>query len=81
VRAQATRFSVAAHIAPASARSVAKSVSASHAHRHGRLRTTDLVSKMPSLEAYRLRCEARPTFKKALDAQMATFTANAPPGA
>ena len=45
------------------------------------LRTTDLVSKMPSLEAYRLRCEARPAFKKALDAQTATFAANAPPSA
>jgi glutathione S-transferase len=45
------------------------------------LRTTDLVSKMPSLEAYRLRCEARPAFKKALDAQMGTFAAHAPPSA
>jgi glutathione S-transferase len=29
---------------------------------------------MPTLEAYRLRCEARPAFKKALAAQMADFT-------
>jgi glutathione S-transferase len=45
------------------------------------LRTTDLVSRMPSLEAYRLRCEARPAFEKALEAQMAVFAANAPPNA
>src|SRR6185369_10953202 len=45
------------------------------------LRNTDLVRKMPALEAYRLRCEARPAFKKALDAQMTPFAANAPPAA
>jgi glutathione S-transferase len=44
------------------------------------LRNTDLVAKMPSLEAYRLRCEARPAFKKALEAQLAVFAANAPQG-
>jgi len=38
------------------------------------LRHTDLVAQVPSLEAYRLRCEARPAFKKALAAQMAAFT-------
>ncbi len=43
------------------------------------LRTTDLVSKRPTLEAYRLRHEARPTFQKALAAQMATFAKHAPP--
>ena len=43
------------------------------------LRTTDLVSVMPVLEAYRLRGEARPAYRRALDAQMATFAANAPP--
>lgn len=43
------------------------------------LRTTDLVSKRPSLEAYRSRGEARPAFKKALAAQLAPFAANAPP--
>jgi len=36
-------------------------------------RHTDLVAQMPTLEAYRLRCEARPAFKKALAAQMADF--------
>jgi glutathione S-transferase len=45
------------------------------------LRNTDLVGKMPSIEAYRLRCEARPAFQKALAAQMAPFAANAPPNA
>ncbi len=42
-------------------------------------RHTDLVAKMPVLEAYRLRCEARPAFQKALAAQMAPFARNAPP--
>src|SRR5262249_318625 len=36
-------------------------------------RQTDLIAKMPTLEAYRLRCEARPAFKNALAAQMADF--------
>ena len=45
------------------------------------LRTTDLVNNMPSLDAYRKRCEARPAFQKALAAQMDTFAANAPPKA
>lgn len=36
-------------------------------------RHIDLIAKMPVLEAYRLRCEARPAFKRALDAQMADF--------
>jgi len=44
-------------------------------------RHTDLVTKMPVLEAYRLRCEARPAFQRALAAQMAPFAQNAPPGA
>jgi glutathione S-transferase len=43
------------------------------------LRRTDLVAEMPVLEAYRLRCEARPAFQKALADQMANFAANAPP--
>ena len=43
------------------------------------LRSTDLVSKRPTLEAYRLRHEARPAFQKALAAQMATFAKHAPP--
>ena len=38
------------------------------------LRHTDLVAQMPVLEAYRLRCEARPAFQKALADQMAAFT-------
>jgi glutathione S-transferase len=36
-------------------------------------RHCDLLAQMPVLEAYRLRCEARPAFKRALDAQMADF--------
>lgn len=36
-------------------------------------RHCDLIANMPVLEAYRLRCEARPAFKRALDAQMADF--------
>jgi glutathione S-transferase len=38
------------------------------------LRHTDMVAQMPVLEAYRLRCEARPAFQKALADQMAAFT-------
>jgi glutathione S-transferase len=45
------------------------------------LRNTDLIRKMPSLEAYLLQCEARPAFKKALEAQLAVFAAHAPKGA
>jgi len=37
------------------------------------LRHTDLVARMPILEAYRLRCEARPAFQKALADQLAPF--------
>lgn len=36
-------------------------------------RHTDLIAQMPVLEAYRMRCEARPAFKKALADQMADF--------
>ncbi len=43
------------------------------------LRHTELVAEMPTLETYRLRCEARPAFQKALADQMAVFAANAPP--
>ena len=43
------------------------------------LRHTELVAEMPTLEAYRLRCEARPAFQKALADQMAIFAASAPP--
>jgi glutathione S-transferase len=42
------------------------------------LRTTDLVRNMPTLEAYRLRGEARPAFQQALAAQLAAFADNAP---
>lgn len=45
------------------------------------LRETDLVAQIPALENYRLRCEARPAFQKALAAQMATFARHAPPEA
>lgn len=43
------------------------------------LRHTDLVTRMPELEAYRLRCEARPAFRKAMADHMAPFAENAPP--
>ena len=41
------------------------------------LRHTDIVAKIPVLERYRLRCEARPAFQRALAAQMAVFARNA----
>lgn len=41
-------------------------------------RHIDLVAQMPVLEAYRLRCEARPAFKRALDAQMTDFVEQVP---
>jgi glutathione S-transferase len=41
------------------------------------LRHTDVVAKIPSLESYRLRCEARPAFQRALAGQMAVFARNA----
>lgn len=37
------------------------------------LRDTDLVTRMPALDAYVRRCQARPAFGRALDAQMAAF--------
>ncbi len=40
-------------------------------------RHTDLIAKMPVLEAYRQRCEARPAFQKALASQMADFNEDA----
>ena len=43
------------------------------------LRTTDLVSQRPGLDAYKQRHEARPAFKKALADQMAAFARHAPP--
>lgn len=42
------------------------------------LRTTDLVHAMPPLEAYLIRCEARPAFQSALGAQMEAFRNNEP---
>ena len=45
------------------------------------LRHTELVAARPTLEAYRLRCEARPAFQKALADQLAPFAKYAPPGA
>lgn len=45
------------------------------------LRHTDLVAEMPVLEAYRLRCEARPAYRRAMADHMAPFALNAPPKA
>jgi glutathione S-transferase len=42
-------------------------------------RNTTLVADVPALEAYRLRCEARPAFKKALADQLRPFKENPPP--
>jgi glutathione S-transferase len=42
------------------------------------LQRTGLVEEMPALYSYRLRCEARPAFQKALADQMARFAENAP---
>ncbi len=41
------------------------------------LRDTDILDGFPTLKAYQARCEARPAFQRALDAQMATFSAAA----
>ena len=41
-------------------------------------RHTELISSIPVLETYRLRCEARPAFQKALAAQLADFKGNTP---
>ena len=38
------------------------------------LRHTDLVARTPVLDAYVRRCEARPAFQRALDAQLRAFT-------
>ena len=42
-------------------------------------RSTDLLDEFPNLAAYRARCEARPAFKKALDAHMAVYPKHSPP--
>ena len=41
------------------------------------LRHTNVVAEIPVLENYRLRCEARPAFQRALAAQMAVFERHA----
>ncbi len=43
------------------------------------LRHTKLLAEISVLDSYRLRCEARPAFQKALSAQMARFAENTPP--
>lgn len=45
------------------------------------LRDHPYVAEQPSLEAFRLRCEDRPAYRKALADQMAVFVAHAPPEA
>jgi glutathione S-transferase len=45
------------------------------------LHHTDLVAEIPVLESYRLRCAARPAFRKAMADHMAPFAVNAPPKA
>jgi glutathione S-transferase len=43
------------------------------------LRHVDLLAQFPNLDNYKRRCEARPAFGRALEAQLAAFEANAPP--
>ena len=45
------------------------------------LRHTDLVAEIPSLAAYKARGEARPAYKRAMEAQLADFKAEAPQAA
>jgi glutathione S-transferase len=45
------------------------------------LRHTDLVAEYPSLAAYKARGEARPAYKRALEAQLADFKDEAPQAA
>jgi glutathione S-transferase len=42
------------------------------------LRTTELVSAIPTLQTYLTRCEARPAFQRALASQMKTFRDHEP---
>lgn len=42
------------------------------------LRDTDMVTEHPVLGPYLARCEARPAFQRALEAQLATFRENEP---
>ncbi|OJH39123.1 glutathione binding-like protein [Cystobacter ferrugineus] len=44
------------------------------------LRHTPLVAEQPVLEAYRVRCAARPAYQKAMADHLAPFARNAPPG-
>ena len=41
-------------------------------------RQSALIPEFPDLDAYRLRCEARPAFKKALADQLRRFEENRP---
>jgi glutathione S-transferase len=41
------------------------------------LRHTDIVSERPALHAYQQRCEARPTFQKAMADHLMPFAAGA----
>jgi glutathione S-transferase len=41
-------------------------------------RHTDLFAAFPTVAAYVARCEARPAFRRALDAQMADYARNEP---
>ena len=43
------------------------------------LRHTDLLAQIPPLDVYRLRCEARPAFQKAMADHLAPSAKNAPP--
>lgn len=42
------------------------------------LRHVDLLAQFSNLDAYKRRCEARPAFVRALEAQLSTFAAHAP---
>lgn len=44
------------------------------------LNHTDLVAEQPNLARYKARCEARPAFERALDAQLAAFARTAAAG-
>ena len=45
------------------------------------LRHTDLVAEYPNLARYQARCEGRPAFQRALDAQLAPFGKHQPAAA
>lgn len=45
------------------------------------MRHTDIVAGFPNLVRYQARCEARPAFQRALDAQLAVFKAHQPAAA